>query len=139
MEVDTLKQKKYPLLGRERVTGFIHFTSETPSRLAVRKAIAQKTKNKEEKIVVRHIYQRFGENKAKVIAHVYDDEKMMKQLEPEVLLKKHRAKEKNEEPEAEEKTAQTPKEIAPAEESKQNESGPSEPKEAEAPAEEKSE
>lgn len=80
-----------PLLSRERVTGFVHFEDKTPSRMDVKKALAHKIKAKEDMVVVRHIYQRFGEHKAKVIAHIYEDEKLMRQLEPANLLKKHSA------------------------------------------------
>jgi ribosomal protein S24E len=139
MEVDTLKQKKHPLLGRDRVSGFIHFKGTTPSRLDIRKAVAQKTKSKEEKIIVRHIYQRFGENKAKVIAHIYDDDVMMQQLEPAGLLKKHAAKEKKEEAKVEAPAEEAPKtEEKPAEEAAPEAKEAEAPKE-EAPAEEKSE
>jgi small subunit ribosomal protein S24e len=92
MEIEILKQKKLPLLSRERVTGFAHFEGATPSRLKIRQALAKKINKKEDGVVVRHLYQRFGENKAKIIAHVYNDTAMMQQLEPATLLKKHVAK-----------------------------------------------
>lgn len=103
MEIDVKKQGKMPLLSRERVTGFVHFEDKTPSRMDIKKALAQKIKAKEEHVVVRHIYQRFGEHKAKVIAHIYEDEKIMQQLEPANLLKKHSAAAKEAAPKAEEK------------------------------------
>lgn len=97
MELEIIKQKKLPLLSRERVTAYAHFTGATPSRKELTEGLAKKVKTKEEHIIVRHIYQRFGHNKAKVIAHVYDDEKMLKALEPMNLLKKHGLVEQKEE------------------------------------------
>lgn len=89
MEFEITKQAKVQLLGRERITGFIHFEGNTPSRIEIKKSLAQKIKANEDNVVIRHIYQRYGEHKAKFIAHIYEDQKLMKQLEPENLLKKH--------------------------------------------------
>ncbi|MEK6868089.1 MAG: hypothetical protein AABX98_04665 [Nanoarchaeota archaeon] len=89
MDFEVSKQSKVPLLSRERVTGFVHFQGVTPSRLDVKKALAGKIKTKEEHVVVRHIYQKYGAQRAKVIAHVYQDEAMMKRLEAAGLLKKN--------------------------------------------------
>ena len=74
IDIEITKQAKVLLLSRERITGFVHFEDKTPSRLEIKKALAQKIKAKEDSVVVRHIYQRFGEHKAKIIAHIYDDE-----------------------------------------------------------------
>lgn len=106
MEVQISKQGKMPLLSRERVTGFVHFEDKTPSRMDIKKALAHKIKAKEDMVVVRHIYQRFGEHKAKVIAHIYEDEKLMQQLEPANLLKKHSPAPKAEEKKEEAKAAE---------------------------------
>lgn len=89
MDFEVSKQSKVPLLSRERVTGIVHFEGVTPSRLEVKKAVAEKIKTKEEHVVVRHIYQRYGAQRAKVIAHIYQDEAMMKRLEAAGLLKKN--------------------------------------------------
>ncbi|PIN80238.1 hypothetical protein COV16_01205 [Candidatus Woesearchaeota archaeon CG10_big_fil_rev_8_21_14_0_10_34_8] len=105
MDVEVVKQKKLPLLNRERVTGFVHFDSATPSRLDIKKAVAKKINAKEDFTVIRHVYQRFGERKAKIIAHIYEDASMMKKLEPENLMKKHTKKE-----EKKEEAKETPKE-----------------------------
>ncbi len=106
MELEVLKQKNIDLLNRQRVTGFVHFDGATPCRMDITKALAKKISAKEDTVVVRHIYQRFGENKAKVIAHVYDDTAVMQSVEPAHLLKKHGI-EKKEKKEEIEKTEQS--------------------------------
>jgi ribosomal protein S24E len=97
MDLEIIKQKKLPLLSRERITAYAHFTGATPSRQGLMAGLAKKVKAKENHIIIRHIYQRFGHNKAKIIAHVYADETMMKTLEPTNLLKKHGLVEQKEE------------------------------------------
>ncbi len=97
MDIEIVKQKKLPLLSRERVTAYAHFTGATPSRQELKESLAKKVKAKEDHIIVRHIYQCFGNNKAKIIAHVYADEKIMKAFEPVTLLKKHGLVEQKEE------------------------------------------
>lgn len=89
MDIEVQKQTKVPLLSRERVTGYAHFDAVTPSRTDIKKALASKIKAAEDKVVIRHIYQKYGARKAKVIAHVYSDEKSMKALEPQKLLEKN--------------------------------------------------
>ncbi len=89
MNIEVTKQSKLPLLSRERVTGYVHFDSVTPSLVAVRKALAEKIKEDENHVVVRHLYGRYGMRKAKIIAHVYHDEAMMTHLEAANLLKKN--------------------------------------------------
>lgn len=89
MDIEIQKQTKVPLLRRERITGYVHFEEVTPSRLNIKKALAAKIKAPEEHVVVRHIYQKYGARKAKVIAHVYADEVVMKELEPQKLLEKN--------------------------------------------------
>lgn len=89
MSVEVKKQTKVPLLNRERVTGDVYFEEVTPSRLDVKKEIAKKTNTAENTVVVRHIYGKYGMRKAKVIAHVYQDEASMKRFEPHNLLVKN--------------------------------------------------
>lgn len=89
MDVEVKKQNKMPLLSRERVTGYVHFEGVTPSLVEVRKVLAQKIKAKEEQVVVRHLYGRYGMRRAKIIAHVYHDDAVLKHLESTNLLKKN--------------------------------------------------
>ncbi len=89
MSVEIKKQVKLPLLNRERITGYVHYEGVTPSRLDIKKEIAKKTSTAENKVVVRHVYGKYGEQRAKIIAHVYEDEAAMKKFEPHNLLVKN--------------------------------------------------
>ncbi|PLW79653.1 hypothetical protein C0585_06690 [Candidatus Woesearchaeota archaeon] len=90
MELNILKEKEIPLLERKRVTATIASQEgKTPSRVDVIKAVAKKLKTKEENIVVRHIYSKFGSGIAKAIMHVYNDAKTKVKFERKGLLEKH--------------------------------------------------
>lgn len=89
MDVEVKKQVKLPLLSRERVTGYVYFESETPSMKKVHEMLAKKIKANEAHVVIRHVYGRYGVQKAKFIAHVYENDAMMKQFEAVNLLKKN--------------------------------------------------
>ena len=53
----------------------------TPNILEFKDAIASQLKVNKDLIAIRHIYQRFGFAKAKVIAHIYSDRKELMHLE----------------------------------------------------------
>jgi len=89
MEVKILKERETPLLARKRLTIEVEEKGATPSRLEVRDAIAAKQKANPKLTVIKHVYPRFGINKARVIAHIYGNEEDMKRYEDEGLLKKH--------------------------------------------------
>lgn len=104
MELQITKQRDTPLLSRKRVTCMIEYAAATPSRLEFKKIVAKQLKAPEELVIIKHIYTRFGQKKAKVIVHVYNDKKEMELIEDEYLLKKHQPK-KAEAEKAEEKPA----------------------------------
>ena len=118
MEIEIVKEKETPLVSRKRVTAWINHTGRTPSRVEILDGLSKKLKVKKELISIRHIYTRFGEQRVKLIIHVYNDKESLVKLEGEGLVKKHQGEVK-----AEEK-------AKPAEDKKE---------EAEAPAEAKSE
>ncbi len=94
-----LYEKENPLLNRKRVALEIdHPNSSTPSRTKLKSDIAKHLKTDEKLILIRHVYSKFGENKSKVIVHVYNDEKELNRLE-----KIKREKAPKEEPKSEEK------------------------------------
>lgn len=63
---------EFPLLNRRRVALEVeHVTGATPSKVDLKKKVADFLKVPEELVAVRHIYSRFGEGKSKVISHVY--------------------------------------------------------------------
>jgi ribosomal protein S24E len=92
MEIEIKKQRETPLLSRTRATLTLNYESATPNRLEIRKAVAHKLKAKEELVVIKHIYTRFGQKMAKVIAHIYNDKKEMEAIERPFMMKKHGAK-----------------------------------------------
>lgn len=77
-----LKEKELPLLSRKRVKFEIeHPGSATPTKKILKEAIAKKYKTKPELVSIRHVYNKFGLQKSKIIAHIYKDEKTLKFLE----------------------------------------------------------
>ena len=124
-DIEILKKKDTPLLSRQRVSAMAYFEGKTPSRLELKELVAKKVSADPNLVVIRHIYQRYGSKKAKVICHVYKDEKAMKTLELETLIKKHTKQEKKEEkteapkPKEEVKPEETPKEEVKPEENEE--------------------
>ncbi len=96
MKLDIHKEMEAPLLARKRVTLIAEFEGATPSRKDFLKEVARKLKSDEKLTVIRHIYSKFGRQKAKVIVNVYENADAMKRLEEEGLVKKHAAEEKKE-------------------------------------------
>ncbi|MFC1741713.1 30S ribosomal protein S24e [Nanoarchaeota archaeon] len=135
MDLEITKERDLPLLSRKRYSFFATFKGATPNRLQIRDEIAKKVKSDPELTVVRHIYNRYGIEKAKVIAHVYTKKEDMDKFEDKGLVEKHTAKKKEKAEEAPAAAAPAPeekKEDAPADEAKEE-------KKEEAPAEEKKE
>ena len=128
MKIKLIKENKAPLLARKRLTFEIDYPgSKTPSKDEIKKTIATLQKVKEELIAVRHIYQKFGKNQAKIIAHFYSTLKDLERYEP---------KSKKEEKKEEKKVESTPAEKPKVEEKKEEKKVESTP--AEKPQEEKS-
>jgi small subunit ribosomal protein S24e len=98
MDIEIIKEKETPLLSRKRVTAWAHSEGVTPSRKKICIELSKHLKVKPELVIVRHIYTRFGVQKAKLIAHVYDDRNVLVKLEGKKLVEKH----KIEQPKAEE-------------------------------------
>tara|TARA_Y100000296_G_C5151666_1_gene246749 strand:+ start:730 stop:1104 length:375 start_codon:yes stop_codon:yes gene_type:complete len=115
MNITITKQTESPLLSRKRIISEVSFKGKTPSRLELKKELASKLKTKQELIEIRHIYGKFGEEKAKLIAHVYEDEKVMKAL---VHKKKEKEVKEEKKPEAEAPKAEVKKEEPKKEEKK---------------------
>lgn len=92
MEIEITKEKETPLLSRKRVTAFAHYEGSTPSRLKIMKEVAKALKADENLVILRHIYTRFGQHRAKLIIHTYSDEQTMLRLEGAELVAKHRPK-----------------------------------------------
>ncbi len=138
MQMEIKKERETPLLSRKRTTCMVEYEGATPSRLEFRKAVSSKLKAPEELTIIKHIYTRFGQNKAKVIAHIYKSKEDMQMIEEDYLLKKHQRKQEAEEgkeqPQAkEEKPAEAGKEDSEQGQDKA-EGKPAEDNKEEAPA-----
>tara|TARA_Y100000310_G_C20534842_1_gene740353 strand:- start:498 stop:908 length:411 start_codon:yes stop_codon:yes gene_type:complete len=82
MELDLIKESESPLMERKRVSFMIEFGGKcTPNILEFRDAVAAKLKVKSELVSIRHVYQRYGFARAKVIAHIYEKRETLLKLE----------------------------------------------------------
>ena len=102
MNTNILKQEKHPLLSRIEISAKVEFNGSTPSRDDITKSIATKLKQKEELIVIKHIYNDFGAQEAEIEAFIYDDKKVMSVLEKEKKKKDIKSAKKPEEAQKEE-------------------------------------
>lgn len=89
MQLEVAKHVEMPLLSRTRVTAWATFDTKTPARLDLRKQLSQKLSVDEQLIIVKHVYQRFGIGKAKIVAHVYKDAETLNKVEEQHVIKKH--------------------------------------------------
>lgn len=88
----TISEHNMPLLSRKRIVLEVeNHKTTTPSRVKIRSEIAKHLKAKEELVAIRHIYQKYGGEKTKIIAHIYDNEQVRNRLDP--LKKKEKPKE----------------------------------------------
>ncbi|MBT4417443.1 hypothetical protein HOC80_05065 [archaeon] len=112
MKVELLKEKETPLLKRKRANFMVDFAGATPSGVLLREFLGKQLKVDKNLIAIRHIYQRYGLPRAKVIVHVYKDFETLKKLEQlsKKALEEYVPKEA---PKAEEKPAEVKKEEAP--------------------------
>ena len=82
MEINILNERQVPLLSRKRVNFEVLYGKEpTPKKDDVLKLISEKLKISNELIHINHIYPKFGEHKAKVIANIYKDIKELNFVE----------------------------------------------------------
>lgn len=74
MEFKIISRKDFPLLNRERVNVEVNFVKEaTPKKNNLKKDMVNFLKVDENLLAIKHIYTKFGENKAKVIVNIYKD------------------------------------------------------------------
>jgi len=121
MQMNILKEKETPLLSRKRITLEIDYDGSTPSSEQIVSELSKKASVEEKLVELRHIYNKFGKSKAKVIAHVYNDANAMSKIiklgkkAKEKLAKTEEDKKKVEESKVEEPAKE---EAKPEEESK---------------------
>jgi ribosomal protein S24E len=94
MELELIKKKEFPLLSRTRYSFWFNGTGATPARVALKDEVAKAIKSKPELTVIKHVYAQFGQNKAKIIAHVYESKEKLAVFENEKLIAKHSKAEK---------------------------------------------
>ena len=95
-----LKEENVDLLQRRRITYILeHEKKPTPSNQEIIKDVAKDLNVSEELIKIRHIYSHFGVEKAKIIAHVYENKEALKKFEE--INKKKKVEKKEETSKAE--------------------------------------
>ena len=90
--MEILKERDMNLLSRKRISIMIENKGATPSRSELINEIAKKYKVNPGLVVIKHIYQQFGQSKTKLIVNIYNDKEKMERFEHANLLKKHEAK-----------------------------------------------
>jgi len=88
MDVKDIKSEKV-LLPRKEVSIFISFEGATPGRKQLKKSVADKVKAKDDLVIIRHVYTKYGSKDAEIIAYVYDNEEALKSLEYEKMMQKN--------------------------------------------------
>jgi ribosomal protein S24E len=82
MEITNINVKNEELLGRKEVTFDLHFAgTATPKKEDVKAELAKKYNTKPENVAVRKMEASFGEHSAHVVSIIYEDEKVLKELE----------------------------------------------------------
>jgi small subunit ribosomal protein S24e len=93
MNMEIIKQNDVPLLDRKRVTIKVTFSGKsTPTNVVIRKDVAKVLKVEPKLVVIRHIYQKYGNTEAKIIAHVYNSVEKLKVFEGEKAMLKEEPK-----------------------------------------------
>ena len=69
-------------MGRKRILFEVeHHGTATPSKEVIKNEVIKLANSSPELVSVKHIYTNFGQQKSKVIANIYEDEKTLKFLE----------------------------------------------------------
>ena len=116
LDLKITEKNEQKLLSRIEVQAILGFTgSSTPSNEDVKNAIAKEVGKDAKLVVIQHIYTNYGDTSAKVIAHVYDNDKKLDEIE-----NTHKKSKKKEGEEGEAAPAQAaPAAEAPKEEKKE--------------------
>ena len=104
MDLKILSKKEEPLLSRTIVEAEVSFDKATPSKSEIKSALAKSLGKDEKLIVVKGLYSGYGVRKAKNVSYAYENEEIMKSIEPKPKESKGAAKgEAKEQKAAEEK------------------------------------
>ena len=122
MELQIISEEKKPLLGRKEIKARVTYQDKTPARKSIRSALAKKLSAEEKLIAVRKIMPEYGVQAAKIEAVIYENEKIMKELEPKHIIERHTGKqEKTEQPAEQDKAEEKEKTEKPKEQEKTEE------------------
>ncbi len=84
MEINITSKKEKALLGRAEIAADMKFKGATPSREALRKALAGELKKDEKLVIIDEIGSDFGSQRGRVSARVYNDLKALEGAESKV-------------------------------------------------------
>ncbi len=101
MDITIKSERMEPLLSRRCVIADVSYTGVTPSRLELRKKLAEFLKAPENLVIVNHIRNADGYTRAVVTVHLYTEEKDI-QLEPKHIIERHSPERKKRAKEAKE-------------------------------------
>src|SRR3989338_1968148 len=104
MDLKILIKKEEPLLSRTIIEAEVSFDKATPSKSEIKSALAKSLGRDEKLIVVKGLYSGYGIRKAKNVSYVYENEEVMKSIEPKPKEDKGAAK-KGEQPKEAQKEA----------------------------------
>ncbi|MBI2523319.1 hypothetical protein HYW19_02945 [Candidatus Woesearchaeota archaeon] len=82
MDLKILSKKEEPLLSRTKLEAEVSFDKATPSKSEIRNALAKSLGRDEKLIVVKGIHTGYKVRKAKHVSYVYENEEIMKSIEP---------------------------------------------------------
>ena len=88
MDIKNVQSNKV-LLPRKEVRVAVSYDGATPNRKQLKKSVADKLKVKEDLVIVRHVYVRYGSKEADVVAFVYENDEALKALEYEKMIQKN--------------------------------------------------
>ena len=90
MQINVTSKTEEPLLSRTKIEATLEFEKVTPSYPEVTSLIAAQLKSDEKLVAIRHVYNYFGDRKARVIAYIYSDEAKKQFIEPKLKAKKEK-------------------------------------------------
>src|SRR3972149_10022851 len=82
MEIEIKTKKENEVLQRSEIEGDIAFKGATPSNKQLQEELAQKLGVGQELVAIRHIYTKFGTEKAKFQAVTYATKEQFQNIEP---------------------------------------------------------
>ncbi len=116
--IKIINQKNIPLLFRKIVTLSLSYVGATPKKESIKKEVADFLKTKQDLIVLKNIYPKFGEETAEVTVHVYnkiEDLKRVEEIKKKVKTAEKEKTKKTETTKPEKKTEEPKKEEKPKE------------------------